>query len=454
MSADGVTVQRGQASPRVEIAAPPRRALPPGPPLPRPLQMALYGFEPYRFFAWAKKRYGSVYTVRLMGETWVVLTEPEHVRELFAHGADVFDAGPANRPLRPFIGLRNLFFLDGAEHLARRKLVLPPFHGEAMRAHEGAIRDLVAAELQGWRTGRRFAALTSMRSITFRVMMRVVIGDTPAAEQRALVQTIWDLVTWAVDKRRAVVYALAGPDRLMQLPGYRRHVAALDELLFAEIRRRRTAGDEAGDDVLAQLLLAHDHEGQPLTDDDVRDEIVSLVLAGHETTTGLLSWAVHELARSPETQERLAAGEPGFAGAVVTEVLRLHSPATMTALRQLRQPMTFDGVELPAGTIVVVSPTLVHRRDDLYSDPRAFRPDRFVGSRPGAGTWFPFGGGMRRCIGAALAQFQARIVLEELAARFRLEPASRRPELIDRHGFVAVPARGARVVAQPRASAG
>jgi cytochrome P450 len=424
--------------------------LPPGPRAPVAAQSLAYGLDPYGFFARAGRRFGDVFTVRILQETWVVLGHPDAVREVFAHGPEELSSGEANQAIRPIIGTRNVLLLDGSEHLRRRKLVLPPFHGERMREYGELITAAVRRELVRWPQRTPASALPHMQAITFEVILRAVFGVEEARRLDRLRAVLRALLSWTTDIRRSLVFALLGPERLMAMPGFRRQLAAVDAEVLAEIRRRRddpAVGERA--DVVSMLLRALDEDGAPLSDAELRDELVTLLVAGHETTAALLAWAVHELSRAPDAQARLAADADGYADAVIDETLRLRPPLPVV-VRRLRAPLRVAGVELPTGATVAPCALLVHRRPDVYPDPHAFRPERFLGVRPAAGTWLPFGGGVRRCIGAAFARFEARIVLRELAAGFALRAERPRPERVGRRGIVLVPTRGARTLLEPR----
>jgi cytochrome P450 len=425
--------------------------LPPGPRSPVALQTMRYVVDPYGIFEAAHRRFGDVFTLRVMTETWVVLAHPDAVREVFGHGPDDLDSGAANHSLRPLLGTRNLLLLDGAEHLRRRKLVLPPFHGERMRAYEALVRECVRGEVAKWPLGQPARTLPRMQDITFQVVLRAVFGVREGPRLDHLAGMLRRFLGWATDPRRGLVFAFLGPDRLMALKAFRRQAGELDRELFAEIADRRLAADLAErEDILSMLLQAHDEDGEPLTDRELRDELVTLLVAGHETTAAALSWALTELARHPVAQTRIANGEEGLAEAAVTETLRLHPPVPLGALRRLRRPMEIAGWSLPAGATVAPCTVLVHRRPDVYPDPRTWRVDRFLGERPPAGAWLPFGGGVRRCVGAAFAQFEARIVLDELLQALEVRPAGRPTRLIGRRGVVLVPWRGGPVVASRR----
>jgi cytochrome P450 family 135 len=426
-------------------------ALPPGPRTPGALQTLRYSFDPYGFFEAGQRAFGDVFTVRVMGQTWVVLAHPGAVQEVFSHGPDELDSGAANFALRPLLGTRNLLLLDGAEHLRRRKLVLPPFHGERMRAYEELIRESTRREIAAWPLDDKARTLPRMQAITFRVVLRAVFGVEEGLGLDRMAALLRRFLAWTTDPRRALFFAFLGPERFMGLSAYRRQREELDRALLAEIGHRRRVEDLAErTDILSLLLQARDVDGEPLSDGELRDELVTLLVAGHETTAAALSWALVELARHPSAQDRLADGEDGLAEAAVTETLRLHPPVPLGALRRLRVPLTIAGRSLPAGASVTPCSVLVHRRPDVYPEPLAWRVDRFLGKRPPAGAWIPFGGGVRRCVGAAFAQFEARTVLDELVRALEFRPAVPPTRRIWRRGVVLVPMWGGPVVASRR----
>ena len=426
--------------------------LPAGPRLPRVAQSLHYGAWPHDFFVRAWREHGDVFTVRPFGESWVVLADPDAARELYALGPDAADSGAANRDLRSVLGSQNVLLLDGDEHLRRRRLVLPPFHGEALRGYPEVIEQVAEREIASWPLGRAIPLLPELQAITFEVMLRAVYGVQDGQRLERLGARMQALLAWTTDRRRAVAFALTGPDGVERMPGYRGQVAALDAEILALLAERRDDPRLAErTDALALLLRARDEDGEPLTDRQLRDELVLLMVAGHETTAALLAWAVVELAGQPEAQERIAAGEPGFSEAVVRETLRLHPPVPLGGLRVLRRPARIGGHDMPAGAHVTPCALLIHRRPDLYPSPDDFRPDRFLGIRPRAGDWIPFGGGVRRCLGAALAELEARLVLEAITRRCALSPPPARRSLIaGRRGIVLVPEGGARVVLRAR----
>ncbi len=280
--------------------------------------------------------------------------------------------------------------------------------------------------------------------------MRCVFGVREGERVGELGEALRGLVSWVTDMRRVLFFFIAGPERLNSVPAFRRQQARVDREILAEIARRRALPDlEEREDILSMLVQATDEEGEHLTNAELRDELLTLLIAGHETTATLLSWAIHDLARDQAAQQRLAEEGGVFCDAVVAEELRLHPPTGGLA-RRLREPLSIAGFELPAGTDLVPVTLLVHRRADIYEDPWTFKPERFLHMRPPAGGWFPFGGSVRRCIGASFAQFEAKIVLEELTKALELSPVERRPERTSRRAIVLVPSRGAKVVARRR----
>lgn len=413
------------------------------------LEMVRFTLDPDGFFASVHRRHGDVFRLRLLSEEWVAIAHPDAVREVFSYGPTQVDSGAANQALSPALGTRNLLLLDGEEHLHRRRIVLPPFHGDRMRAYERTIRAAVADQIVGWPLREPVAALPRMQELTFAVIMRCVFG---LREERvgALGEALRGMLAWLTDMRRVLFFFVVGPERLNSVPSFRRRLARVDREILAEIAHRRTLGDLAErDDILSMLIQAVDEHGESLADMELRDELMTLLTAGHETTATLLSWAIHDLARDQTSQERLAAEGGAFTDAVVTEALRLHPP-TGGVVRRLREPLTIAGYELPRGTDVLPVTLLAQRRPDVYPRPWRFDPTRFIEAKPPAGAWFPFGGSVRRCIGAAFAQFEAKIVLEELFGALRMRAAERRPERTSRRAIVLVPSRGARVLVERR----
>jgi cytochrome P450 len=426
--------------------------LPPGPPGPRALQTLGWITRPGPFAARLRRRYGDTFSLRVTNEAdWVMISHPDAVRQVFTGDPNVLHAGEGNAVLRPLLGRRSVLLLDGAEHMRDRKALLPPFHGERMQAYGDLIAEIAAAEVASWPAGE-VAVRPRMQALTLEVIMRAVFG----VRDERLRARVASLLDWTTDPTRLALLVFLGPQRLGRLFGSVR--APVDDLLTAEIARRRAAPDlEEREDILS-MLLAHGE----MSDAALRDELITLLVAGHETTATALAWALERLSRHPAAWERLRERSGGEASgrdrcdedyldAVVKETLRLR-PVVPIVLRLLKAPMEIGGWELPAGVAVAPNILLMHSREDVYPEPRAFRPERFLEQPAGTYTWIPFGGGVRRCLGASFAIFEMKVVLRTLAARIeRLTPERPASERVTRRAVTLVPARGARVVAAPRA---
>jgi len=429
-------------------------SLPPGPPLPRLVQAALILAAPERFLRACRRRYGGAFTMRLLfGAPSVVVSDPALLREVFTGPPEVLRAGESNRFLEPLVGDRSVLLLDGAEHLRQRKLLLPPFHGRNVAHYEEIAAEATRRVVAEWPIGTPFALLPAMQEITLEVILRAVLGIEDDERRRrfsdlarATLAPIW------VSPARLLFAALTGrwsPDR-RRGQAFRTRIAALDEAVHAEIGRRRADPHLAEtDDVLAMLLQATDEEGTPLTDREVRDELVTLLLAGHETTATSLAWAFERLLRHPDalarTKADVAAGFDRWLEAVTRETLRTR-PIIPAVGRILAEPWALDGHLLPAGTELSPSAVLVHFDEALYPDAQAFDPARFLDRTPDTYTWLPFGGGVRRCLGASFALMEMRVVLREVLSAVELQPTTARDEPVVRRGIVLAPAHRARVV--------
>jgi cytochrome P450 len=413
-------------------------------------QALSYLYRPERFFTAAHRRYGDAFVMRLLGERWVVLAHPNAVREVFGLSPTEATSGEPNHVLRPVIGTRNLLLMDGQEHLHRRRMVLPTLHGESIRRHEATIAHATAREIASWPRGVAFSVQPSVEALIFATTARCVLGVETTARLQAAAKALLQMFDWITSPRCLLVFFLLGPERLMRLPRFRRQLQIIDQAIQAEIDHRRRSSDlHQHLDILSLLIQARDAAGSQLSDDELRDEVVTLLLAGYQNTATTIAWAAHELAHSPDSQERLHA-EPHTVDAVIDETLRLHPPVPLV-VRRLQRPATIAGRRLPAGTNVCPCAFLVHRRADLYPQPLTFRPERWQGSRPTASEWFPFGGALRRCPGAAFARLETRIALQEISRSIRLVPQRAQRERSRARAIILAPVRGSRLIAQCRA---
>jgi cytochrome P450 family 135 len=427
--------------------------IPPGPTASRARQTVRWIYRPGAMLEDCQRRYGDMFTLRIAHEgTWVFLAHPDMVKQVFTGDPRVLHAGEANVVVQPFLGNNSVLLLDEAAHMSQRKLMLPSFHGERMRGYEQTMAEVAAEEIESWPSGEPYAVRPAMQRITLEVIMRTVFGVQDGARRERLRRMLSNLLEWGSNPSRMAMLATLGPQRIGRLGMFRRVRAPADELIYEEIRSRREASDlEERDDVLSLLLQARHEDGSPMSDEELRDELMTLLVAGHETTASSLAWAVERSVRTPGVLERLRDGDDEYVDAVCKETLRLR-PILALVLRRLTEPMEIGGVELPAGVNLAPCIYLIHRRPDVYPDPYAFRPERFIEQPAGTYTWIPFGGGVRRCLGASFALFEMRVVLRELVARLELRAADARPERITRRAITLVPERGGEVVVARRAA--
>jgi cytochrome P450 len=438
--------------------------MPPGPRLPRLLQTLGFIFAPAPFLDACRRRYGDVVTMgTLFDPKFVMVFDPEVVKTVFRGPHEQLRAGEANAPLGPVLGERSVLLLDGAEHLRHRRLMLPSFHGERMREYETVMTAAADRAIDSWPVGETFALLPSMQSLTLDVIMHAVFGleDGPRQEElKRRVRTMLD----PVGNRAAILLMLVSGGRLGvtgRVERFQRQRRAVDEMIYAEIARRRAAPDLAErTDVLSMLLLARDEEGEAMTDAELRDELVTLLVAGHETTATGLAWAFELLLRNPAARARAqaaaTAGDTAYLDAVVKETLRRRTVVPGVGRVVRGAPFELNGYVIPPGIEINPSIAGMHRRGDSYPDPTAFRPERFLGDDPpDTYTWIPFGGGTRRCLGASFATFEMRVVIARVLARTRLAAAGR-PERGVRKGVTIVPRRGVHALQQapPHPAAG
>jgi cytochrome P450 len=414
--------------------------------------------RPIAFMESCRRRYGDAFSVSFVGfeRPMVMVSHPEVVRVLYSareHGL------PPGRSiaLRPIMGDRSVLLLEGAEHLARRKLMLPPFHGERMRAYESVMRETAEAAIDAWPTGEPFAVHPSMQAVTLEIILRAVFGVTDDDRRRHLSELLPQLMegtsSTGLQLRVLLSRRFGLPDPFVRMQAISREI---DGLLFAQIAERRADPAVAErTDILSMLVSAHFEDGTAMSDDELRDQLLTLLLAGHETTATALAWTFDLLARNPATLARLTAevdaGEDdAYLRAVISESLRLR-PVVPLAGRRLASDLSVGGLDLPAGTDITPAIWLTHTRADLYPEPYAFRPERFLDHAPATYGWVPFGGGVRRCLGAAFAEFEMRVVLQTVLARRALRPVGKRAEHATRRNVTLSPRRGTVLLAAARA---
>jgi cytochrome P450 len=429
--------------------------LPPGPRT--PLQTLGFWARPLSFLEHCRERYGSRFTLRLLGSPpLVMVSDPEEIKQVFTAPADVLHPGEGARLLESIVGARSVILLDEAAHLEQRKLMLPAFHGERMERLAGLVREVTGDEVARWPTAEPIALQPRLQALTLEVILRAVFGLDPGRRLDLLRERLTALLEWGSNPLSLlpvfqVEVAGRGPWATFQ-----RTRAAADEALYELIAQRRASGAE-GDDVFSMLLAArHEDDGSPMTREELRDELMTLLVAGHETTASGLSWAFERIARHPRVVERLVAeldagdGEE-YLTATVHETLRRRPVIPNAAPRLAMRPVQIGDHTYPAGVAISPNAYLVHHDPAIYPEPYAFRPERFLGVSPGTYTWIPFGGGRRRCLGASFAMLEMKTVLRAVLSRYEISPATGGLEAPKRRSITIHPGAGARIRLRERA---
>ncbi|MFL5901421.1 MAG: cytochrome P450 [Solirubrobacterales bacterium] len=429
-----------------------RAKLPPGPRIPRLMQSRRWSREPLPFLEQCRARYGTTFTLRLrhLG-TWVLLSDPEDVKRVFSAGTDDLGVGVPNLALRPVLGAHSVMLSEEPEHMARRKLMLPRFHGERMREDAEAMTELARREVRAWPVGEPFRLWPRMQALTQEVVMRAVFGDDEGRLDR-LRMLLTNLTEAVNDQGRLRRLALFGPGWLERSRGWRQAMAPVEEAVLAEARRRRAEGEEGRKDAVSILVEARNEDGSPLSEKELRDELLTLLTDG--PTSSSLAWVFERLLRHPEKlarlQEEVLAGEgEAYLDAVIKETLRLRPPVSVVVRRLLR-PATLGGYELPGGTLVAPCVYLVHNSAEIYEDPESFIPERFLERRAAVPTWIPFGGGARRCLAASYAEQEMKRVVRTVLEEVELTPVESRSERVSRAAIAFSPAQHGLVVSKPR----
>jgi cytochrome P450 len=449
--------------PQVEDSVAPARltrSLPRGPRAHPFVQTLAWAIAP----TWVMDRYarkiGESFTLTFWpsGMKLVVVSGPEAVKDVFTAPADVAPSAAGNSPVRPVMGPSSVIVLTGAEHMRQRKLLLPPFHGERMREYEQTIVDATRADMARWPRGRAMRLQARTRAITLEVILRAVFG-VEAERMDTMRAAIGGLLA-PVNPLRLLAIALRRPSMERPSGAFGEALDRLDAAIADELTRRRAQTDLASrTDILSLLMQARDEHGEAMSDDELRDELVTLLLAGHETTATSVAWAIERLVRHPAQLAQLVAeidampGGGDYMTAVVNETLRVR-PVVPIVARMLTSELDVDGRTLPAGTRVTPSIYLTNRSPRVYDDPTRFMPERFLDGAPDTFSWIPFGGGIRRCIGASFAQLEMRLMLATILAELTpsLPPGrrARADERNRRRAITLVPSRGARVVWRER----
>jgi len=429
--------------------------LPPGPGLPPAVLTPFWARSDQWVLRQLAKRYGDTFTIRIGYEpTWVVTSNPEYVKAIFTGDPKVLHAGEGNAVLGLVLGRNSVLLLDEEAHMRQRKLLLPPFHGSRMQRYGDLIAEIARREIASWPSGVPIKMRPRMQQLTLEVILRAVFGVSEGERLAELRDAVRDLLDFITSPARFVLLFVVGPRHVHSIASFRRRLERVDRLLYAEIAQRRTLDLADREDIMSLLLQATHDDGSPMSDREVRDELITLLLAGHETTANALAWALERLARCRDRLERLrdelAAGDDRYLKAVVYETLRLR-PVISIVVRKLTAPYQLGPYLLPPGAAVVPAIYLMHRREELYPQAEEFIPERFLERPPGTYTWIPFGGGVRRCLGAAFAQFEMETVLRELLRDHDVVAPRPQAEAVLRRSITETPARNAELIVKPLA---
>lgn len=407
-----------------------------------------------RFMAACQRRYGDVFTLRMpQVGAMVYLDDPAAIKTVFAGDATTYHAGEANSILTGLLGPASVLVVDEEVHRDRRRLMLEPFHRDAVARQTALMAQIAAANIASWPVGTSFAVAPRMSEITLEVILRTVIGASDPARLAALREVMPRLLNLSTFQLLAI-----GTPRLQRRwpwRGVRRRIAEADRLLYAEISERRADPELATrTDALAMLVRAADQDGRRMTDAELRDQLMTLLVAGHDTTATGLSWALERLTRHPEILAKAVQAAQASANgdaegdeyldAVAKETLR-NRPVVFDVGRVLTRPVEIAGYRLPAGVLVAPGVGLVHSDDRIYPDAQRFDPDRMVGAALSPTTWLPFGGGARRCLGATFAMAEMRVVLREVLSRVELATTGAPSERQKVKHVILIPHRGARI---------
>jgi cytochrome P450 len=428
--------------------------------LPLALQVLRFSQRQIQFVFWARRELGEVFRMRgtIPGRP-VITSHPDHVRSLFTAKPELAPSLTGESPLRPIVGPNSVLTAVGPRHMRQRKLLLPPFHGEAIERYMQMISDVAEREIDRWPLDRPFSLAPRMQAITLDVIMAGIFGiegkpkpGTPEHGLRMATKRLLAISTWPVSQLAELTNLGSDEPKGMTKIA----LGVLDRPTYAVIAARRGVSDlEERSDILSLLLRARTEDGASLTDKELRDELLTLVLAGHETTANQLAWIWERLLRTPDAYERLygavRSGEDAEAVIEATIVEGMRSRPVIPIIgRRVSVPWRLGEYAVSANTPVSMSILLLHHREDLYPQPYAFRPERWLGRKPGTYEWIPFGGGIRRCLGAALAMAEQRVVLDAMVRRLDIEADDPEPEHAVHRNVTMIPAHGARAVVRNR----
>ncbi len=433
-----------------------RADLPPGPGYPKLIQGVGFWSRPLPYLERCRARYGKRFTLRLpVAPPFVMLSDPDEAKQVFTAPPEVLHPGQGAKVLEPIVGRNSVLLLDEDAHMSQRKLMLPAFHGEKMAALSGLMAEVAQREVGSWPRDESLALHPRMQHLTLEIVLRAAFGLDPGPRLDAIRERLSAVLAFG-DSAISLMPPPSGStaewlsERIGPFASFARVQAESDALIFELIEERRQEGAER-DDILSMLLDARHDDGSPMSDQELRDELLTLLVAGHETTASSLAWAFVALPRNPEVLRRLteeidAGDDEAYLVATIREVLRRRPVLPNVGPRLTMEPIEIGGWRYPAGVCVIPNAYLLHHDPDIYPDPYAFRPERFLDAKPGTYTWIPFGGGRRRCLGASFAMEEMKLVLRSVVGGCDLRAADSGTEVARRRNITVRPSGGARTV--------
>ncbi len=434
-------------------------SLPPGPSYPTLIQVIGIWTRPYAVFEHCRAKYGKRFTLSLpFSPPFVAISEPDQVKEVYTAPPDVLHPGEGTRILEPLVGRNSVILLDEDPHMEQRKLMLPAFHGERMQRLASLVEEVTQQEISSWQSGETIELMPRMQALTLEVILRAIFGFDPGPRLDAMRERLSALLAYGDSPVTLLPeppgWLLRLSNRTGPLRGFLDTRNEVDRLVFEQIAERRRDSEDR-DDVLGMLLAARHEDGSPMSDQELRDELITLLAAGHETTASTLGWAFERLSREHRVRRRLLdeiedGGDDAYLTATIQETLRRRPVLPNTEPRLVKEPYEVGGWLYPEGCALVANAYLLHHDPDVYPDPSAFRPAGFLAEPPGTYTWIPCGGGRRRCLGASFAMLEMKIVLPSVLRRFDLHPSEAAAEPPRRRNISVRPGRGSRVRLAPR----
>ena len=428
-------------------------ALPPGPSAPSVIQSIAWWNRPLAYLERARDRFGKRFTIRLVGvPPFVMLSDPAEIKEVFTAPADVLHPGEGARILEPVVGMNSVILLDEGPHLSQRKLMLPAFHGEKMEKLTGLVAEVTEREVESWPRGTPIELHSRLQALTLEIILRAVFGLDPGPRLEAIRTRLTEILDIGTKPGSLIPALQRAPLGIGPWARFDRLKSETDALMYELIEERRAAQEDR-DDILSMLLEARHEDGSPMSDIEIRDELMTLLVAGHETTASSLAWAFERIARTPRVGERLAetvaADDDAYVLATIQETLRRRPVIPNAAPRLVKKPVTVGGWEYPPDILLVASAYLVQHDPEIYPNPYEFRPERFLDEPPGTYTWIPFGGGRRRCLGASFAQLEMKLVLKAVFANSAIQPVHDGMETPRRRAITISPRAGGTIVLTP-----